>query len=79
MRGDVAIVMALHTAIAAKGQIGREHMMHINFNALDALGTSAFFGKTEVLKYLNAAKCPSIFTDPDDRSAGLMSLRKNTP
>ena len=78
MHGDTDIAMALHTAIAAKGQTGREHMMHINHECLDALGTAAFYGKTEVFKSLHAAKCPSIFADPDDRSASLTSLRKNT-
>jgi hypothetical protein len=76
MHGDIGIVMTLHAAIASKGQIGREHMLHISNEALDALGTSVFYGKTEVFKALFQAKCPSIFTDPEDRSASLLQLRK---
>ncbi len=76
MHGDLGIAMTLHAAIAAKGPVGREHMLHLSNEALDALGTAVLYGKTEVFKSLFQAKCPSIFTDPEDRSSGLLQLRK---
>jgi hypothetical protein len=76
MHGDVGITMALHAAVAAKGQAGREHMLHLSNETLDALGTAVFYGKTDVFKALFHAKCPSIFTDPDDRNPILLPLRK---
>lgn len=76
MHGNLDIAMTLHAAILAKGQVGREHMLHINNDSLDALGTAVFYGKVEVFKALFHAKCPSIFLDPDDRSPLLLPLRK---
>ena len=76
MHGDVGIAMALHAAIAAKGQTGREHMLHLSNETLDALGTAVFYGKTDVFKALFHAKCPSIYADPDDRNPSLLPLRK---
>ena len=76
MHGDVGIAMALHAAIGAKGQAGREHMLHLSNETLDALGTAVFYGKIDVFKALFHAKCPSIFTDPDDRNPILLPLRK---
>jgi hypothetical protein len=76
MYGNLDIVMTLHAAIVAKGQVGREHMLHINNDSLDALGTAVLHGKIEVFKALFQSKCPSIFLDPDDRSAALLPLRK---
>jgi hypothetical protein len=40
MHGHVSIATALHTAIAAKGQAGRDHALHLNNDGLDALGVS---------------------------------------
>jgi hypothetical protein len=76
MYGNLDIVMTLHAAILAKGQVGREHMLHINNDSLDAVGTAVFYGRIEVFKALFHAKCPSIFFDPDDRSPILLPLRK---
>ncbi len=79
MYGDVDIAMTLYAAIAAKGPSGREHMLHISNDSLDALGTAVFYGKTEVFKHLFLAKCPSIFIDPSDRSGPIQTLRKLHP